>query len=153
MKKIINSVDTKKKMVLTWVLFGLGAAICFAGMVLLNKKILSLGMSPLLLNLFLFGFTFIGFSIWTIASKTKMEFNSTMIILLILAALFALLGNFLDATATKEAPNPGYAAALKSVQVLIIALLAPLLLGSPLTLPKFIGMALVVGGVVLISVF
>jgi uncharacterized membrane protein len=134
-----------------WVLSGIGAAICFTGMTLVIKKLLLIGINPLVLNMFLFGFVLIGFICWVSISKTPVNFSWAILALLILAAVFSLLGNFLDVTAIKLAPNPGYASTLKASQIALITLLSPILLGAALSIRALAGVVLVFVGVLLLS--
>lgn len=140
-------------MAMNWVYYGLGSALCFAVMVLIYKKLLLLNINPLVLNMFIFGITFLGFIIWVKATKTSIDVNTIIIVLLVLAAICSLLGNFLDVQAVKNAPNPGYASALKATQIVLITIIAPLLFKSSLTLPKLFGVILILIGIAIISVF
>ncbi len=135
-----------------WVLSGIGAAVCFTGMTLVIKKLLLIGVSPLVLNMFLFGLVLIGFICWVSISKTPINITWTILSLLILAAVFSLLGNFLDVNAVKLAPNPGYASTLKATQIALITLLAPILLGATLGLQAFLGVIFVFVGIMLLSI-
>ena len=135
----------------TWVLYGIGSAICFAGMTLVYKKLLSSNINPLVLNLFVFGLTFFGFIIWSTVTKTKIELTTSLFLFLILASIFALMGNFLDVKAIKDAPNPGYANTLKATQLVLITLIAPFLFNSSLTWQKLGGVILVLVGGAIIS--
>ena len=135
----------------TWVLYGIGSEICFAGMTLVYKKLLSSNINPLVLNLFVFGLTFVGFIVWNTVTKTKIELNTSLFLFLVLASVFALLGNFLDVQAVKDAPNPGYANTLKATQLVLITLIAPLLFNSSLTWPKLGGVILVLVGGAIVS--
>ena len=110
-----------------------------------------MGIKPLVLNLFLFGFVFIGFMIWNFSTKTAPNLNLKMILFLLLAAAFSLLGNYLDTTAVKLAPNPGYASTLKATQIIFISLLAPIFFRSSLGVIPFLGIILVLVGIFLIS--
>jgi uncharacterized membrane protein len=142
-----------KLMEITWVLYAICAAISFGAMLLVYKKLLLLGINPLILNLFVFGITFFGFVLITGVTKTKIDVNASILLLLVLASFFAVVGNFCDVQATKNAPNPGYASAIKSTQIIIITLMAPLLFKSSLTWPKLTGVILVLIGMIIISVF
>ena len=135
-----------------WILYGLGAALMYACMILTYKKLLLMNINPLLLNLFVFIFVSIGFAAWVTISKTKIELSGWMVLFLIAAAIFSLVGNSLEILSTKGAPNPGYATALKSGQVIIITLAAALIFKSDMTWYKIVGVATVIGGIVLISI-
>ena len=134
-----------------WFLSGLGSAICFAAMILIYKKLFLLGIKPLVLNLFLFGFVFVGFIVWNSIAKNTINLDLKIIFLLLVAAIFSLLGNYLDATAIKLAPNPGYASTLKATQIIFISLLAPIFFGSALGIIQFFGIFLVLVGIFFIS--
>ena len=110
-----------------------------------------MGIKPLVLNLFIFGFVFIGFAIWNFATKTAPNLNLKMVLFLLLAAAFSLVGNYLDTTSIKLAPNPGYASTLKATQIVFISLLAPIFFKSSLGIVPFIGIILVLIGMALIS--
>lgn len=140
-------------MELTWVAYAIGSAIAFAAMMLVYKKLLLLNVSPVLLNLFVFGFTFAGFIIMTSVTKTRIDVDTTIILLLVLASVFAVLGNFLDVKSVQAAPNPGYAGAIKATQIILITLAAPLLFKSSLTWPKLAGVVIVLIGMAIISIF
>ena len=134
-----------------WFVLGVGSSLCFASMVLVYKKLFMMGIKPLVLNLFIFGFVFLGFMIWNISTKTTPNLNLKMILLLLLAAAFSLAGNYFDTTSLKLAPNPGYATTLKATQIIFISLLAPIFFRSSLGLVPFVGIILVLLGVFLVS--
>lgn len=138
-------------MAYSWVWYGLGSAVCFTVMTLVFKKLLLLDVSPLVLNLLVFGFTFTGFLAWAWASKTPLNLSLLVVLLVALASLCSLAGNFLDVLAVKNAPNPGYAATLKATQMALVTLAAPLLFRSELTFVKLVGVALVLAGVAVIA--
>lgn len=134
-----------------WFISGLSSALCFAAMILVYKKLLLMGLKPLVLNLFLFGFVFIGFAIWNFSTKTAPNLNLKIILFLLLAAVFSLFGNYLDTMAVKLAPNPGYATTLKATQIIFISLLAPIFFRSSLGLVPLLGIVLVLAGMFLVS--
>lgn len=140
-------------MTINWVIYGFGSAVCFTGMTLVFKKLFIMGINPLVLNMFVFGISFLGFILWNVINKTKINIGLNIILFLILASLFAILGNYLDVSAVKNAPNPGYAGALKASQIVLIALIAPILFNSSFSLLKFVGIILVLIGAAIISIF
>lgn len=139
-------------MVDKWVLYGLGTAVNMAAMILVFKKMLLMGIAPLVLIFFIFGITFIGFLLWVYISKIPIKISKSMILFLILASLFAILGNFFEVNSLKDAPNPGYTSTLKTFYIVIITLAAPFLFKSKINLSKFIGVLLVLGGLFLIII-
>ncbi len=140
-------------MISSWVMYAFGSAVCFTGMTLVIKKLFLMNVPPLVLNMFIFGITFTGFVIWNVINKSKINIGLSVILFLVLASAFAVFGNYLDVSAVKSAPNPGYAGALKATQIILIALLAPLLFNSDISLLKIIGIILVLAGASIISIF
>lgn len=140
-------------MTANWIIYGFGSAVCFTGMTLVFKKLFTMGVPPLVLNMCVFGITFLGFIIWNLINKTKINLGFNIILFLVLASLFAILGNYLDVTAVKNAPNPGYAGTLKATQIVLIALLAPILFNSNISLLKLFGILLVLIGAAIVSIF
>lgn len=140
-------------MVVNWVLYAFGSAVCFTGMTLVIKKLFLMNVPPLVLNMFIFGITFSGFIVWNVINKSKINIGLNIVLFLILASVFAVFGNYLDVSAVKYAPNPGYAGAIKATQIILIALFAPLLFGSNISLLKIFGIILVIIGAAIISIF
>ncbi len=136
---------------MNWVLSSLIAAVSFSIMILLYRKLLLLGINSTILNFFIFGFTLIGFTIVIFATKTQMSVSGTMIILLIIASLFALAGNYLQVTAYKDAPNPGYVNTLVSTQLVLITVFSVFLYKSDFTWIKFFGIIFVLIGAYLVG--
>jgi len=134
-----------------WIFYGFGAAISFGCMMLTYKKLLLMNLQPLVLNFFVFGLTFIGFSAWVSISNTPIKISTPMLLFLLLASCFAIMGNYFDVNAVKAAPNPGYSTTLKATQIVIVTLLAPIIFDSHFNLQKLFGVFLVLSGVFLVS--
>jgi len=134
-----------------WFISGMASAVCFSIMILIYKKLLLMGIKPLVLNLCMFGIVFFGFIIWNISTKTTFNFDWKIILFLLVAAAFSLLGNYFETNSVRLAPNPGYAATLKSTQIIFISLLAPILFRSAFGIVPVIGIGLVLVGIFLIS--
>ena len=147
----IFKISKIKSMFNNWFVLGIGSSLCFSAMILVYKKLLLMGMKPLVLNLFLFGFVFVGFAIWNFSTKTAPDLNLKMILFLLLASAFSLMGNYLYTTAVKLAPNPGYASTLKATQIIFISLLAPIFFKSSFGLVPFFGIIFVLIGIFLLS--
>jgi len=134
-----------------WFVQGVLAALSFSGMVLVYKKLFLLGIKPLALNLFMFGFVFVGFMIWNIAEKTPLNITTKMTSFLVLASLFSLAGNYFYTSSVANAPNPGFAATLKAGEIVLITLLSFFIFKSSLNAVSFLGVIMVLFGVFLIS--
>ncbi|MCU0652685.1 MAG: EamA family transporter [Candidatus Pacebacteria bacterium] len=135
-----------------WFVSGLLAAVFYGAMILVYKKLLLMGVKPLVLNFFLFGLVFLGFFIWNAIEKSDLyAVTPKMFLFFAIAAIFSLFANFFDVNAIKMAPNPGYATTLKSCQFVLVALLAPILFHSSLGVYSFAGILCVIFGIFLIG--
>jgi len=134
-----------------WIACGLGAAISFAGMALSLKKVSTFGIHPLAINFYLVLFTCLGFGSWVKYSKISLSISFEVLLFLVIASTFALAGNYFDVLSLSKAPNPGYAGVLKAGQIIIITSLSPFLFDSSFSFVKALGIALVIGGMLLVS--
>lgn len=137
---------------MNWFVISIIAGICFSGMLLIYKKLLLLGINSIILNLFVFGFVFLGFTIFTATTKTQISITPLMILLLIGASLFSLAGNYAMVKAFDKAPNPGYVSSINiSLQLTLITILSIFLYNSEFSLLKLIGIIIVLVGIYIIG--
>ena len=137
---------------MNWITYAIIAAFSFTGMILLYKKLLLLGINQLLLNLFIFGFVFLGFASIVVISKTPVKLSYLMVALLIAASIFSLIGNYSMVKSYFSAPNPGYATTLVSTQLILISVLSIVFFKSEFSWVKFFGIIVVLFGSYLISI-
>lgn len=138
-------------MKMNWAIYSIIAAISFAGMVLVYKKLLLLGINQNLLNFYIFGLVFLEFASIVIVNKTPVKLSYLMIILLVLASIFSLIGNFSQVKAYATAPNPGYASTLATTQLILITILSVLFFSSEFSWVKFLGIVIVIFGSYLVA--
>ena len=138
-------------MKMNWIIYSIIVAISFAIVVLIYKKLLLLGINQNLLNFFMFGLVFLGFTSMIIVNKTPIKLSYLMILLLIIASIFALIANYLEVKAFDSAPNPGYVATLISTQIILISVLSVLFFKLDFSWVKFLGMIIVLFGSYLIA--
>ncbi len=84
--------------------------------------------------------------------KQPIRLTSSQLIIVTFAAIAFLVGALLLNNAVYAAPNPGYATAIGSAQVVLVVILSVLLFGAQITWLKAIGALFVVAGVVLLGV-
>ncbi len=137
---------------MNWFTYGILSAVFFAAMLLIVKRILQLGVTPIPLYFSICILLSIGFGGWMRYSGHTLRLDPTIIGLLVAAAIFSLFANYFQITAIDIAPNPGYATALTATQIIFITVASALLLGTAIGPAQFIGVVLVVAGVALISV-
>lgn len=138
-------------MKMTWVTYAVIATLSFTVMFLLYKKLLSLGLSQIMLNLTIFGLVFLGFVIIAITIKTPVKISNLMLILIIITSVLSLIANYFQVKTFDTAPNIGYALAIISGQIALITILSSLIFKSDFNLIKFIGILVVIFGIYMIS--
>jgi len=135
----------------SWFIFALIGMISFACMALSLKK-LTYDLPTSVILLYLFAFTTPAYLIYNVTIGTPLKISCTALIFLLLASVFAFIGNLCDVEALRLAPNAGYVSAIKSGQIIVITVMAFLLFKDQrITLSGFIGVSLILGGVFLLS--
>nr|WP_320014577.1 EamA family transporter [uncultured Desulfobacter sp.] len=135
----------------SWFIFALIGMISFACMALSLKK-LTYALPTSVILLYLFAFTTPAYLIYNVVTGTPLKINYTALFFLLLASVFAFIGNLCDVEALRLAPNAGYASAIKSGQIIVITIMAFLLFKDQrITLSGLIGVSLILGGVFLLS--
>lgn len=134
-----------------WFAYSLIGMVSFALMILLYKKLLLLGLNPTTLNLYIFGLVFIGLLFVTLKSKTPVSVSKNIIILLLVTSVFSLIGNTSQLKAFDKAPNPGYAVAVLSTQVILVTVLSKILFGSDFSFWKIVGIVVTMLGIAIIA--
>lgn len=79
-----------------------------------------------------------------------LDFKSLLIAAII--AVGSVAGTIFMIKSVGLAPNPGYGLAIASANVVVIALISPIVFHSSLTLPKILGVFLTFLGVILLSI-
>ncbi|MCG8548969.1 MAG: DMT family transporter [Desulfobacterales bacterium] len=134
-----------------WFIFALIGMLSFACMALSLKK-LTYNLPTSVILLYLFAFTTPAYLIYNVTTGTPLDINWTALLFLLLASVFAFIGNLCDVEALRLAPNAGYAAAIKSGQIIVITMMAFLLFkDQKITVSGLIGVALIFCGVFLLS--
>ncbi len=134
-----------------WFLLAFISLFLFAGVTLVQKHLLNLGIHPITFGLYLMAFAFIGFLITAIITKQNMIIPNVWVIFLILAGLLALFGNLAATYSFKLAANPGYTQAIISASGIVILFSSIFLFKSELTPIKLIGVLLTTIGVILLG--
>lgn len=124
---------------------------CFAGMALTFKSLsYSTPTGVILFYVFLFGTCLYG--TLNVVKGNSIAIPVTTLLLTILAAGLAFGGNMFDVEALKNAPNAGYATAVKSGQILIVVFGSLMLFkNQQLTASGLFGIFLILSGLVLLS--
>ena len=138
-------------MKMTWILYALLALIFFSGMILTFKKITNQGVSPTILMFYVGVGLFLFYGIHILVARTSFQVSSPMLLWLGLAGLLSYTGNLFYTKSLVLAPNPGYATALVSLQLVLITIAATFVFHSELTLAKGMGIVLaIIAGILLV---
>lgn len=136
---------------LSWFLFAIGAMVFFTAMFLIQKKILMSGLGSAQLLMYVFFFGAVITLVYLLSTKSTLSINKTLFILLILAAVFAFLGNYFLLRSINVAPNPGYSLAVSGVHILLVTILAIFLFKSDYDWTKIVGTVLAMLGIILLG--
>ena len=124
----------------------------FACVALTLKRLTYLLPTPTIL-LYLFVVTSVFYAGHTVAKGMPLKMSQLSFLLIVLASFFAFIGNLCDVEALRLAPNAGYAAAVKSGQIVVITLVSYLLFkDQKLTLTGMLGVLMIFGGVCLLVI-
>lgn len=138
---LISFSKEKKKSENKWVLFSLGAHLCFAFGSLMSKYFLNIGLNP---YTYLFYITLIVSALNLIESKaTRLSFSLSSfqwLIVLGIGVANSFFGLFMQ-YGYKYAPNPGYVAAINTSSIMSLSLLSAVLFNDSLSAKKLIGVA------------
>lgn len=136
---------------MNWFLLAFISLFMFAGITLIQKYLLNLGIHPIIFGLYLMAFTFIGFLITAIITKQKVIVPNIWILFLILAGVLALFGNLAATFSFKFAENPGYVQAIISASGVAVLFASIFLFKAELTPLKLVGVLLTTLGIILLG--
>ena len=136
---------------LMWIILSLIAAACFTFMYIAFKYLQVANVNPLVTLVYIFFFGLILNFIHLSVEKLSLSLNKQLLFLLIVTSICSYVGNLAIIKAMALAPNPGYASAVSSSQVILLTVVSVYLFGSDLDTMKAIGVVLCVIGVALVS--
>lgn len=133
-----------------WHWYALTAMACFASMQLLFTQLSRMGVGPPVILLFVFAFGAVFYLLHVQMTGTPLRVTNTAVLLILLTAALAYVGNLCNVRALAAAPNPGYAVAIVGLQAAVVTLTSVLLLGATLSWIKGLGVFLCCAGVALL---
>lgn len=136
---------------MTWYSYALSATIFLAAGFLLIRKASTLGVPVTTLTFYIWVFAALMLFVYMGYTKESFSLSPVQLGVLLLTAVSFLFGALLLNYGVYAAPNPGYASAVASAQVLIVIIASIFLFGSPFDLFKALGAALTVAGVILLG--
>lgn len=134
-----------------WILYAMSAMLLFAGMQLLFKQLLRMGLGSPLILVFIFGFGTLLYMGHLAVVRAPMTVSARAFGLLVAASALSYGGNLYMVRAIGQAPNPGYAMAIVGAQALVVTLASIFLFGSAISWAKGLGVALSIAGLTLLA--
>lgn len=134
-----------------WFSFALIAMCCYSAVVLTLKKLTYTALTPVIL-FYMFGVMCVFFFTQNIMQTNALRISWSSLGFILLAALFASIGTMSEVESLRLAPNVGYAAAIKSGQILVVALLGFFIFKDQhLSWQGALGVLLIMSGVILLA--
>lgn len=138
-----------------WYIYSILASSLFVGMILCTRYLGNKGFFSKQILVFLLGFVFLGFFLLNLGSFNDIiesEHFGTFLFVMIIAGISSVIGNWTSFTSIIKSPNPGFSGAIKNVNILLITIFSVLILGSPLSFIKLVGVLLVIIGVAVVII-
>jgi|TARA_B100001971_G_scaffold194280_1_gene200158 drug/metabolite transporter (DMT)-like permease len=135
---------------MNWYIYSIISAFLLAAHFLFLKKASLSGIPLSLLIMYMWLISGVGLLIYQI-TKGQLSIPTNLIWIVVFATITALAGTFLLNLGVYTAPNPGYATAVGSLQVLIVVVSSMLIFGSDFSSIKILGSLLVIIGVIMLG--
>jgi len=136
---------------MNWFMYGIIAMIAFTVNFLLIKKLSLLGLKSQIILMYVFAISALIVLIYSVMTKDFIGVSKYALLLIILTAVFAVVGNFFLFESIRLSPNPGYSLAVSGVHILLVAIVSIFIFQSDFTLNKITGVILAVIGIILIG--
>jgi drug/metabolite transporter (DMT)-like permease len=136
---------------MSWPNLSLLAMLGFVGVALIIKKLTITELRTEVINFYFFLFTTIVFLGLLVSKGTRPVLSLSSIKWFALLAIVAATANYFSVAAIRAAPNPGYVTSIRGFEAGITALVAVVLFKSEITATRFIGIVLMIGGLILVS--
>lgn len=138
-------------MKMNWFIYAIIAMIAFTINFLFIKKLSLLGVKSQIVLIYIFAISALIALVYSLVIKESIKVNNYVLVFLILAAIFATVGNFFLFESLGTAPNPGYALAVSGGHILLVAIVSIFIFQADFTLTKITGTVLAVLGIILIG--
>jgi uncharacterized membrane protein len=138
-------------MKMSWFIYAIIAMFAFSVNFLLIKKILNLGIRSEIVLMYIFGISALVILIFSVSTKTTINITGYIFLFILLAAIFAIIGNVFLFKSIGISPNPGYALAVSGVHILLVAIASVFIFKSDFSLVKGLGTILAVVGIILLG--
>lgn len=135
---------------MAWYIYSILAALSFSGMILSVRILTDKGFSSKQILFFLCGFVFLGFLIVNLFFPGNVWSSDSFPLFLkvmVIAGIFAAIGNWADFEGVKRSPNPGYSMAIRNTAILPVTVLSAWLFSSDFNVFKFVGAITIILGI------
>jgi len=136
---------------MNWVTYSIFSAVGFGGISLLLTHFTRQNISTLIINLWFWGLTAIGFLGWHLVDRAhSVKISSQQFGLFILLAAIAVATNYFSVKALETGPNTGIVRSVQMAQIAVAAIGGIYLFNQGIDLKGFIGIALIIIGIYLL---
>ena len=135
-----------------WTWYAVVAMICFAAMQLSFRYLSQRGVDSAAMLLLVFAFATVPYLVHVRFTRTPLPAGTAPIMLLAGTAFLSYIGNLFSVKAVADAPNPGYAIAIVSLQAVVVTLAAATMFGAGIGSPKMLGIVLCAAGLALVVI-
>ena len=138
-------------MKMNWFMYSIIAMLAFTVNFLLIKKLSLLGVKSQIVLMYVFAISALIVLSYSLMTKDSMGLSKYALLLIILTAVFAVVGNFFLFESIGGSPNPGYSLAVSGIHILLVTIASIFIFQSDFTLNKIIGTIFAVIGIILIG--
>lgn len=137
---------------MNWTAYSIMTLFSLGFMILCFKQLTLMKIDSVIINMYVFGLTFIGFLVFALLRKADFSMPKAAIVIIVLASVLALVGNYYNIKGLADAPNPAYHLSIAFTRLLLVAIAAVFLFKSDFNWLNFAGVLVTMIGVVLVSV-
>ncbi len=135
-----------------WYFYGFAGMVSFSIMILLFKKMMTMGLSSLSLIVLTFGMVFAIFMGYVFLTKSSLTLpTGNILIFFLIASLLSFVGNLMYTKAIETAPNVGYATTINALQIVLVSIGAMLFFQQGVTPFKAVGILLGIISIILLA--
>lgn len=149
---LISISKGKKEAQIKWVMFSLGAHLCFAFGSLISKHFLNIGLKPYTYLFYITAIVSVLNYLESRVKKTNFSLSKYQCFVMLGIGISATFFNLFMQLGYKYSPNPGYVASVNTSSVMSLTLLSAALFKDSLSMKKLIGILGVLVGLIIILI-
>jgi len=136
-----------------WITLSLISLVAMSFMVILITGQMKKGVSSQFVMVIISIVWLLGYGFWLWLEGIDFTISEITLAIILISGIIGVFANWLLFEAAASAPNPGFSFAISNANPVLIAIMAVIFLGSELTWEQFVGVLIIVIGVVIINIF